>query len=72
MNKSVQVTLCTYNDEPLRALSSTRRTRGTANARSEIVIMYQLLSSGEHKVQGVVLILESININLAQLGVPLT
>lgn len=59
------------SDELLRALSSTRRMRGTANARSEIVIMYKLLPFGEHKVQGVALIPESININLAEMGAPL-
>ena len=39
---------------------------------SEIVIVNKLVLLGENKVQGVVLIPESININLAQMGVPLT
>ena len=52
-------------DKLLRALSPTGRTRGVANARSEITIMHNLLLFGEHKMQGVILIPESININLA-------
>ena len=43
----------------------TCRTRGEANARSKIIIMHNLLLCGEHKMQGVILIPESININLA-------
>ena len=39
---------------------------------SEIVIVNKLVPLGENKVQGEVLIPESININLAQMGVPLT
>ena len=53
-------------DKLLRALGPTGRTRGAANARSKIIIMHNLqLPFGEHKMQGVILILESININLA-------
>ena len=53
------------SDKLLRALRSTRTTRDTANTRSEIVIMYKLLPLLEQKVQGVVLIPESIDIDLA-------
>ena len=60
------------SDKLLRALSSTRRSRDTANTRSEIVIVYKLLPLGEHKVQGVILIPESIDIDLAEIGAPLT
>ena len=56
------------SDKLLRALSSTRRSRDTANTRSEIVIVYKLLPLGEHKVQGVILIPESIDIDLAEIG----
>ena len=52
-------------DKLLRALGPTSRTRGAANARSKIVIMHNLLLFGEHKMQGVIIIPESININLA-------
>ena len=51
-------------DKLLHALGPTGRTRGAANARSKIIIMHNLLLLGEHKMQGVILILESININL--------
>ena len=51
-------------DKLLRALGPTGRTRGAANARSKIIIMHNLLPSGEHKMQGVILLPESININL--------
>ena len=47
----------------LRALGPTGRTRGAASARSKIIIMHNLLLFGEHKMQGVILIPESININ---------
>ena len=50
-------------DKLLRALGPTGRTRGAANARSKIIIMHNLLLFGEHKMQGVILIPESININ---------
>ena len=49
----------------LRVLGPTGSTRGAANARSKIIIMHNLLLFGEHKMQGVILIPESININLA-------
>ena len=52
-------------DKLLRALGPTGRTRGAANARSKIIIMHSLLLFGEHKMQGVILIPEAININLA-------
>ena len=52
-------------DKLLRALGPTGRTRGVANARSKIIIMHNLLLFGEHKMQGVILIPEFININLA-------
>ena len=52
-------------DKLLRALGPTGRRRGAANARSKIIIMHHLLLFGEHKMQGVILISESININLA-------
>ena len=51
-------------DKLLCALGPTGRTRGAANARSKIIIMHNLLF-GEHKMQGVIIIPESININLA-------
>ena len=57
-------TNCFISDKLLYALCCTRRTRDTANTRSEIVIMYKLLPLGEQKVQGVVLIRESIDIDL--------
>ena len=74
MLKTVQATSqdVLISDKLLRALSSTRRTRDKANTRSEIVIMYKLLPLGEQKVQGVVLIPESIDIDLAKMGTPLT
>ena len=59
------------SDKLLRALSSTRRSRDTANTRSGIVLVYKLLPLGEHKAQGVILIPESIDIDLAEIG-PLT
>ena len=46
-------------DKLLRTLGPTGRTRGAANARSKTIIMHNLL------LLGVILILESININLA-------
>ena len=52
-------------DKLLRALGPTGRTRGAANARSKIIIMHNLLLFEEHQMQGVTLIPESININLA-------
>ena len=53
-------------DKLLRALGPTGRTRGAANARSKIIIiMHNLLLFEEHKMPGVILIPESININLA-------
>ena len=52
-------------DKLLRALGPTIRTRGAANARSKIIIMHNLLLFGEHKMRGVIIIPESININLA-------
>ena len=52
-------------DKLLRARGPTGRTRGAANARSKIMIMHNLLLFGEHKMQGVILIPKSININLA-------
>ena len=52
-------------DKPLRALGPRGRKRGAANARSKIIIMHNPLLFGEHKMQGVILIPESININLA-------
>ena len=52
-------------DKLLRALGPTGRTRGAGNARSKIIIMHNLLLFGEHKMQRVILIPESININLA-------
>ena len=52
-------------DKLLRALGPTGRTRGAANARSKIIIMHNLLRGGEHKMQEVILIQKSININLA-------
>ena len=52
-------------DKLLRALGPTGRTIRAANARSKIIIMYNLLLFGEHKMQGVILIPESLNINLA-------
>ena len=36
------------------------------------VIVFKLLPLGEHKVQGVVLIPESVDIGLAEMGAPLT
>ena len=53
------------HDKLLRALGPTSRTRGAANARSKIIIIHNLLLFGEHKMQGVILIPKSININLA-------
>ena len=47
-------------DKLLRALGPTGRTRGAANARSKIIIMHNLLLFGEHKMQGAILIPESI------------
>ena len=52
-------------DKLLRALGPRGRTLGAANARSKIIIVHNLLLFGEHKMQGVILIPESININLA-------
>ena len=52
-------------DKLLRALGPTGRTRRAANARSKIIIMHNLLLFGEHKMQGMILIQGSININLA-------
>ena len=52
-------------DKLLRGLGPTGRTRGAASARSKIISMHNLLLFGEHKMQGVILIPESININLA-------
>ena len=52
-------------DKLLRVLGPTGRMCGAANARSKIIIMHNLLLFGEHKMQGVILIPESININLA-------
>ena len=52
-------------DKLLRALGPTGRMRGAANARCKIIIMYNLLLFGEHKMKVVILIPESININLA-------
>ena len=52
-------------DELLRALGPTGSTRGAANARSKIIIMHNLLLVGEHKMQGVILIPETVNTNLA-------
>ena len=52
-------------DKLLHVLAPTGRTRGVTNAKSKIIIMYNLLLFGEHKMQGVILIPESININLA-------
>ena len=52
-------------DKLLLALGPKGRTRGAANARSKIIIMHNLLLFGEHKMQGVILIPESVNINLA-------
>ena len=52
-------------DKLLRARGPTGRARGAANARSKIFIMHNLLLFGEYKMQGVILIPESININLA-------
>ena len=52
-------------DKLLRALGPTGRTRGAANARSKIIIMHNLLLFGEHKMQRVILIPESTNINMA-------
>ena len=51
-------------DKLLRTFGPTGRTRGAANARSKTIIMRNLLLFGEHKMQGVILIPESININL--------
>ena len=51
-------------DKLLHALGPTGRSSGAANARSKIIIMYNLLLFGEHKMQGVILIPGSININL--------
>ena len=59
-------------DKLLRALGPTGRTRGAANARSKIIIMHNLLLFGEHKMQAVILIPESININLTYMGASLT
>ena len=52
-------------DKLLRALGPTGRTLGVANARSKILIMNNLLLFEEHNMQGVILIPESINIDLA-------
>ena len=52
-------------DKLLRALGPSGRTRGAASARSRIMIMHNLLQFGEQKMQGMILIQESININLA-------
>ena len=52
-------------DKLLRALGPTERTHGAANARSKVIIMHNLLLFGEHKMQEVILIPKSININLA-------
>ena len=52
-------------DKLLRALGPKGRTRWAANARAKVIIMHNLLLFGEHKMQGVILIPESININLA-------
>ena len=52
-------------DKLLRTFGPTDQTCGAANARSKTIIMYNLLLFGEHKMQGVSLIPESININLA-------
>ena len=52
-------------DKLLRTLGPTGRTLGAANARPKIIVMHNLLLFGEHKMQGVILIPESININLA-------
>ena len=60
------------SDKLLRTLSSSRWIHDTANTRSEIVIVYKLLPLGEHKVQGVVLIPESVDIDLVEMGVPPT
>ena len=43
-----------------------------ANTRSEIVIVYKLLPFGKHKVQGVVHIPDSIDIDPAEMGASLT
>ena len=42
------------------------------NTRSEIVMVYKLPPVGKHKVQGVVHIPDSIDIDLAEMGAPLT
>ena len=42
--------------------------RDTANTRSENVIVYKFLPFRKHKVQGVVLIPESIHKDLADMG----
>ena len=52
-------------DKLLRALGPTGRTRGAANVRSKIIIMHNLLLFGEHKMQGMILTTESINIKQA-------
>ena len=52
-------------DKLLRVLGPTGRMCGAANGRSKIIIMHNVLLFGEHKMQGVILIPESININLA-------
>ena len=53
------------SDKLLRAFSSTRRTLDTANTPE--LIMYHLLPLGVHKEQGVVLIPESIDLDLAEM-----
>ena len=52
-------------DKLLRTLGPTGRTRGAANARSKIIILHNLLLFGEHKMQEVILIPESVSLNLA-------
>ena len=42
-------------------LGPTGRTRVAANARCKIINMHNVLLFGEHKMQGVILILETIN-----------
>ena len=49
----------------LRTLGFTGRTHSAANARSKIIIIHNLLLFGKHKMQGVILIPDSISINLA-------
>ena len=70
MNKSIQATKCTYRWQTLACALFYKK--GAWNAKSEILIVNKLLPFGENKVQGVVLIPESININLAQMGASLT